>query len=65
MVSNQHPLHRAPAQTGREKTLDRPLAPSWASPTRYPPPRHAAAHREHRLAAPDELTPRGAIQTLA
>src|SRR3977135_1172227 len=65
MVANQYPLNLPPTQAGREKTLDRPIAPSFASPTRHPPHRHAAAHREHRLAHPGELANRGAIQTLA
>ena len=36
MVANQYPLNLAPTQAGREKTLDRPIAPSFASPTSCP-----------------------------
>lgn len=44
LVAHPRPWPCAPAQTGREKTVDRPITPPVASPTRPSPPRHAACH---------------------
>ena len=65
MVANQHPLQCAPAQAGREKTLNRPITAPFVGPAGHAPHCHPTGPRQHRFGDPTELADGGPIQTLA
>jgi hypothetical protein len=65
MVTNQHPLELAPAETGIEKTLDRSVTATLVGPAGKALHRHASCHRPHRFRHPMELAERGRSQILA
>src|SRR6266446_8833818 len=65
MVTNQHPLELAPADTGIEKTLDRSVTAPLVGPAGKALHSHASCHRQHRFRHPTELAERGRSQILA
>src|SRR6266566_4003458 len=65
MVTNQHPLELAPADTGIEKTLYRSVTATLVGPAGKALHSHASCHRQHRFRHPMEVAERGRSQILA
>src|SRR5712691_8144663 len=57
MVTNQHPLELAPADTGIEKTLSRSVTATLVGPAGKALHSHASCHRQHRFRHPVDVLP--------
>jgi hypothetical protein len=64
MGANDQSLQHTPVRGGIEKSLDRPITPSFASPTRKAQHGHPASHRQQGLSNYGELTQSSGMETL-